>query len=276
MRIRLVSLSVLIMLCGWAQAQSGTLSTYYLALGDSLAIGIQPSPSGDVPTNQGYADDLYAVFHKRLPSLALAKLGCSGETTTTMIQGGICSYAEGSQLAAALNFLQTHAVSFITLDIGANDIDHCIGVTGINKLCFTNGLASVGANVPQILAELRNAAGPNTAIVAMNYYNPFLAVWTFGPIGQALAEESLQAMLVFNSALESAYQAFSVPVADVAGAYRIRDFTLVPVINLPLNVSLTLTWTWMGAPPPLGPDVHPNATGYTVIAGAFLNKITAP
>jgi hypothetical protein len=40
-------------------------------------------------------------------------------------------------------------------------------------------------------------------------------------------------------------------------------------------VFITLTWTWMGAPPPLGPDVHPNAIGYLAIAGAFAGTIAA-
>ena len=39
---------------------------------------------------------------------------------------------------------------------------------------------NVAANLPKILAALRLAAGPHVPIVAMNYYNPFLAVWLLG------------------------------------------------------------------------------------------------
>jgi lysophospholipase L1-like esterase len=276
MRIRLVGLSILVMLWGSGLSHAAERRSYYLALGDSLAIGVQPSPSGeDVSTNQGYADDLYALFRTRMPRLGLAKLGCSGETTTTMIEGGICSYAEGSQLAAAVSFLETHEVRLVTLDIGANDVDGCISSTGINATCVTTGLGTIGTNLPQILAELRNAAGPNTLIVAMNYYDPFLAAWTLGASGQTLAVASLQTTTVFNGVLKTAYEAFSIPVADVATAYRIRDFTFVPVINLPVNVFLTLSWTWMGAPAPVGPNIHPNAVGYAVIAGTFAEKIAS-
>lgn len=63
------------------------------------------------------------------------------------------------------------------------------------------------------------------------------------------------------------------PVADVARAYRITDFTPAPVFNLPLNVLLELRWTWIGAAPPVGPDIHPNATGYAVIAAAFVKAL---
>ncbi len=271
MRKRLVTLSVLVMLFGPALARATEGPTYYyLALGDSLAVGIQPSASGDVATNHGYADDLYALFRTRVRGLKLAKLGCSGETTATMINGGICNYDEGSQLAAATSFLQTHHVAFVTLDIGANDIDQCISLAGIGATCVTDAFTSVGENLPKILAELR-AAAPDTLIVAMNYYDPFLAAWKLGPSGQFLASESLAATNAFNGLLETAYKAFDVPVADVAEAYRINNPTLI--LNVPLNVFLELVWTWIGAPPPFGPDVHPNDVGYAVIAGAFAERI---
>jgi lysophospholipase L1-like esterase len=255
-------------------ASANAQSTYYLALGDSLAIGIQPSLHGDVPTNQGYADDLYRVFRAHIPGLRFMKLGCSGETTTTMLQGGSCSYSTGSQLAQAVAFIETHRVSFITLDIGANDIDHCISISGIDAGCVQAASTTLATNLPKILAALR-AAGGSTPIVAMNYYDPFLAAWTLVPSGQTLAESTVQATDAFNQLLEGVYGAFSIPVADVAQTFQINNFTLIPFINLPVNVFITLTWTWMGAPPPLGPDVHPNAIGYLAIAGAFAGKISA-
>src|SRR5207248_11357789 len=94
------------------------------------------------------------------------------------IHGGVCSYAEGSQLGAAIRFIQTHRIAFITLDIGGKDIDNCIGLTGIDSTCFAQALSTVGANLPEILAALRSAGGPNTLIVGMNYYDPLLAAWT--------------------------------------------------------------------------------------------------
>lgn len=276
MRIRLLRLSILA-LWGSTLAHAAVPSTYYLALGDSLAIGVQPNGKGvDVATNQGYVDDLYAVYRTRIPGLQLVKLGCSGETTTSMIHGGFCSYSTGSQLAAAVSFVKTHHVGLITLDIGANDIDHCISASGISATCVATALATVGANLPKILTELRTAAGPQTLLVAMNYYDPFLALWTLGAEGQILAKASVHATDQFNSLLHTVYQTFSVPVANVAHAYEINNFTLIPFIDLPVNVFLTLTWTWAGAPPPFGPDIHPNAVGYAVIAGAFAEKIGTP
>jgi lysophospholipase L1-like esterase len=272
MRAPLLRLCVLIAL-GGLTLTAAAQSTYYLALGDSLAIGLQPSQNGDVPTNQGYADDLYLAFRQHIPGLRLAKLGCSGETTATMLEGRVCSYPTGSQLAQAVAFIETHHVSLITIDIGADDIDHCVMLTGIDPGCVEEAFTSVGTNLPKILAALRAAAG-STPIVAMNYYDPFLAAWTLGISGQELAEATVPTTDNFNQLLAGIYEAFAVPVANVAGTFQINNFTMLPFINLPVNVFITLTWTWMGAPAPLGPDVHPNAIGYAAIAGSFAETIT--
>src|ERR1700759_4640480 len=86
-----------------------TPASYYLALGDSLSQGVQPDAAGtSVETAQGYPDQLYAILHRGRPGLQLVKLGCPGETTGTMINGGICPYGQGSQLAAATAFLTAH------------------------------------------------------------------------------------------------------------------------------------------------------------------------
>src|SRR5580693_1221945 len=84
-------------------------ASYYLALGDSLSQGVQPDASGaSVETNEGYPDQLYAMLHRTRPSLRLVRLGCPGETTVTMLHGGICRYRGGSQQAAAEAFLRAH------------------------------------------------------------------------------------------------------------------------------------------------------------------------
>lgn len=278
MRIRLVGFLVFIALCGSATVHAAAGPSYYLALGDSLAIGVQPlGPGGaDVATAQGYADDLYAQLSRGNPGLILTKLGCSGETTQSMIKGGVCSYSPAvSQLEAAVSFLETHQVALVTLDIGADDLDQCISVIGINTACVESGLLRVGSDLPWILSRLRAAAGPHTPIIAMNYYDPFLAAWQLPGNGKALALESLDVTTVFNGLLEAIYQSFAVPVADVAHAFRIYNFAPVPGENIPVNVFLAVNLTWIAAPAPQGPNVHPTASGYADIAGAFATKIGA-
>jgi lysophospholipase L1-like esterase len=73
---------------------------YYVALGDSLSRGYLPG-SGD--TDQGYVDYVYLRLHAKDPSLQLVKLGCNGETTATMINGGTCGYAGGGWITRNLN-----------------------------------------------------------------------------------------------------------------------------------------------------------------------------
>ncbi len=86
-RIAAVVLVLCFMVCGRAYAAPGL--PYYLALGDSLGRGTQPLPNGTlVDTNQGYVNGVYSFYRLTHPLLQVAKLGCSGESTTTMIAGG--------------------------------------------------------------------------------------------------------------------------------------------------------------------------------------------
>ena len=270
MRARLVGCCLLLALA-LASPSGAADPPYYLALGDSLAIGIQPDADGNyVETNQGYVDDLYAVLHTYVPTLQLEKLGCSGETTTSMISGQICTYPAGSQLSQALLFLQTHRVDLITIDIGADDVLRCVLLAAKQiSGCVTAAVVAIHTQLAGILAALR-AAAPNALIVGMNYYDPFVPLWLMGPTGQALASSSLSIMTTFNAALGLIYQALQVPMADVAAMFRINGTP--PRITV-ANTVLALGWTWMSAPPPRGPDVHPNALGYMAIASAFAKMI---
>jgi lysophospholipase L1-like esterase len=270
MRARLVACALFLVLGISAGAQAAE-PPYYLALGDSLAIGIQPASNGSlVPTNQGYVDDLYAFYRTRIPELQVKKLGCSGETTSSMITGvgSPCAYLSGSQLSEAIVFLQTHRVALITLDIGANNLLHCLNLSApIDPTCVSTEASTAANDLATILGTLR-AYAPEVLIVGMNYYDPFLAAWIFGPNGPAFATASLVATDAFNNALKLIYRPLNVPMADVAAAYRSASF--------PANVLLALTWTWMAAPPPRGPDIHPNVIGYAAIAGAFVKVIETP
>jgi lysophospholipase L1-like esterase len=257
-------------------------ASYYLALGDSLSQGVQPDPAGvSVSTPAGYADQLYALLTARQPGLRLIKLGCMGETTATMINGGICRYAGGSQLTAAVRFLHSHRrVSLITLDIGANDPDSCITQPSVRKLagCVGQTIPRATANLSTILTRLR-AAAPRSRIIAMNYYLPALAQWRDGLAGQAIARLIEPVVAGYNDLLGRVYQHFGVRVANVFSAFQTADFgnlVAVPGLGtLPRNVADICRWTWECAAPPRGPNVHANQAGYRVIAQAFLAADTA-
>jgi lysophospholipase L1-like esterase len=246
-------------------------TSYYLALGDSLAYGYQPTHV----TGQGYVDQLYAKLHAENGRLALTNLGCPGEDTGSMLHGGVCTYpGRHSQLDTALAFLREHRsrVSLITLNIGANDVDGCVNSGTLDQACIVQGLVAVALNTTQIVARLR-AAAPHTKIVAMTYYDPFLAAWLTGTAGHALAQQSVQLSGIFNGILSGLYRSAGFRIADVSAAFSTNDLsTLVPlpgVGNVPLAVARICQWTWMCAPAPLGPDIHANQQGYAVIAQTF-------
>ena len=259
-------------------AKPAAPASYYLALGDSLSQGVQPDATGaSVPTADGYADQLYAILHRGRPALRLVRLGCPGETTVTMLHGGTCHYAGGSQLAAADAFLRTHRghVVLVTLDIGANDPQDCASSSGLGKIssCITSMPDAVN-NLATILADMRTAAGPHTRIVGMSYYLPELAEWRNGFIGQEIARLSARIASSYNDMLVNTYAQAGIPVADVFGAFDTTNFgdqETVPGLGpLPRNVALLCRWTWECAPAPRGPNQHANQAGYAVIANAFL------
>ena len=195
-----------------------------------------------------------------------------------MITGGVCSYPQGSQLAAAVSFLKQHRgrVSLITIDIGANDLNPCVILTDPAKLqeCIAGALKTIGANLTYIMAELRAAGGSKVRIIGMTYYVPELAAWLTGPAGQESARLSEQLAVIFSGVLSQVYQAFGARIADVFSAFHSSDFThqvtLPGIGTVPLNVALICQWTWECAPPPRGPNEHANKIGYRVIALTFL------
>jgi lysophospholipase L1-like esterase len=252
-------------------------ASYYLALGDSLSRGVQPDPAGtSVETAEGYPDLVYARIAPDHPGLRLVQLGCPGETTTTMIHGGICRYPGGSQLAAADAFLRAHRrhVLLVTIDLGADDVETCGSQPGLASLASCVGqVPGAAARLATILASLR-AAGPRVRIVGMSYYLPDLAEWRNGMLGRAVAWGSERLAVGYNDLLEHAYSQAGVKVANIFGAFDTTDFgnpVSVPGVgSVPRNVARICEWTWECASAPRGPNQHANRAGYDVIATAIL------
>jgi lysophospholipase L1-like esterase len=257
-----------------ANAAARIPATYYVALGDSLAQGVQPNANGtSAETRAGYPDQVYAALHRSHPSLSLIKLGCPGETTVTMINGGICPYAGGSQLKAAVAFLQKHRsqVRLVTLDIGANDPEVCSGQPSFSQLavCAVKGVPAAVTHLAAIVKRLKAAAGPGVRIVGMNYYLPALAEWRTGLTGHAVAWTAEKLAATFNAMLGRVYAKAGIKVADVFRAFQTSDFGSHGA-GLPRNVTLLCQWTWQCAAAPRGPNQHANQAGYHVIAREFL------
>ena len=249
--------------------------TYYLALGDSLAAGYQPvgRPEDDHRTRASYPDQLWLLARTRYPALELVNLGCPGESTISIRESHErCPYPAGSQLDEALDFLAAHRgeVAFITIDIGFNDFE-CDGLA-----CLFPGIDGIEERLPSIIGDLQ-AAAPGVPIVGMNIYDPFLTLWLGDDDERTLARRSVVAMQLINEALERVYSEAGVPVADVATAFAIDDWsTLVPLAGhgqVPRNLAILCERTWQCDPPPLGPDRHANVLGYRAMADAFAEQL---
>ena len=268
-------------------ANATTASSFYLSLGDSLAQGVQPLgvQGADVETNQGYPDQLFTALRLGNPTLKLAKLGCPGETTATMINGGMCSYPLGSQLKQAAAFLHQHRghVQLVTIDIGANDLNPCLPpkLTDINKIaaCLAKVFPKIQKNLTAIMNTLTSASGSGHApIIGMTYYDPELALWLGGtPADKSLAKNSILLAKGFANLLSGVYTAFGSKVADVFTTFHTTQFaarvTLPAFGRVPKAVGYICSYTWMCAAPPVGPNVHANQLGYGVIASTFLDTI---
>ena len=288
-RVRLlVALAALLSLAlvpAAAEAGKAKPKPYYLALGDSLSVGVQPTDSGgNKNTSQGYVNQLA----RRVGGLRLVNYGCGDATTKSFIRGNKpCNpkrkpgYANTSprtsQLAAAERFLRKNrrSVDFVTIDIGANDVASCGQGGGIDLECVNKGIAEIKKNGPTIAKRLRKAAGRSVPLAVMTLYDPFLQQWLNGGSGPAIAEASVDiARDQVNPAIVKAFRPSGFKIARAAEAFDTyvpfeRTTTYGGRNDVPLAVARICRLTWMCAPEPKGLDIHANKAGYSEIAAAF-------
>jgi lysophospholipase L1-like esterase len=231
----LVSVPVLLVaLSGPASAAEGgqpplAHRPLYLALGNSVAAGVGASD----PAVTGYVPVFYDLLRGELacrPSdrpgcrkLALENLAVGGATSTTLVR---------DQLPEAIAELEArnhdrhprNDVKVITIDIGGNDVFAVVPLCSAGPTPECLGLieATLGtfaANFSTTLAQLRAAAGPDTTIVAMTYYNPLPScrLSALAP----LADNVLEGAPGFDGRLNDLIRAISaangVAVADTYG-----------------------------------------------------------
>jgi lysophospholipase L1-like esterase len=229
----------------------------YLALGNSLAAGVGASN----PQVTAYVPQLYQLLRQQLAcqpagrpscrSLALRNLGVGGATSTTLI---------ATQLPEAVAELQArnydrnphNNVKVVTIDIGGNDLFGVVSscAAGPTPECAAQiqaRLETFAANLALILGELRAAAGPDTVIIAMTYYNPLPSCQLAGlaPLADAVLEGGGGVAAGLNDLIRSIAAAQGVLVAETYGQLGAGDL--------------------VG-----GSDcLHPNDAGYQIITEAF-------
>lgn len=255
-------------------------SEFYVALGGSASVGWQPTAAkpGGQPTDTGYANDLAETERSNWVDLRLVQLGCPGETTTTMLDGGShCPYRSGSQLAAATAFLRRHpSTVLLTVDLGFNDVVRCMKHQQVDQACVAQALEVVREQLPQILSSLRAAGGSSLQIVGVGHYDPYLADYRQGGAARAFSSESLTVITQLDDVMRSAYSAAGVPMADVASAFQTASTEPTELDGtgvVPRNVAEACALTWMCAAAPFGPNPHPNDPGYRAISDAISSLV---
>lgn len=267
-----------------ARAEPGAKT--YLALGDSLAYGLQIGKlkeqiaagtvrSGSFDT--GYAAVLAAHLREGSPDLTLVDLGCPGESTTSFVDGP-CGFATtgkpfgttplplhvpyaGAQLAAATAYLAAHPgrVGLMTLDIGINDLRAvqvgCPEGPGF-KDCVAAGLPPAlertATNLRRILPALR-APAPEARILVGTYYN-WLAVT------DPDTDRFIEAL---NRTITAAVTEAGADLVDVFPAFNRTGEARARLCDLTLYCTPAR-------------DLHPSDAGYRVIGELFAKALDTP
>jgi lysophospholipase L1-like esterase len=268
MRFSALVLAATVFLALAGTAASATApQRYYLALGDSIAYGFQPTKKPGTRASAfdtGFVDVFAARLRRLSPQIRVVNYGCPGESTVTFTRGGCPAFADGfklhdafrgSQLRAAESFLHAHAgrVDPITLTLWGNDwfallLDKCKGKVACVRERGPTTIASFRLRLTSILRRLR-AAAPTAEIIATG-------AWNVDPdqLGQ----------------LRPIYRALNEAIARAASASGARVANALPVFNPPGTVRKQRTrlcaFTFICSKG----DPHPTDAGYRALANAFM------
>ena len=158
----------------------------YLALGDSVAAGVGAQP----PATEGYVPELHDLLAAQVPCGDGHALGCRLDLLNIAVPGATTRTLIDDQLPRAVSLIAQRRVTatpiddvrLITLDIGGSDafgpiLQACSSDPQAPGCATTIStvLGAVTTNFRAILSGLREAAGPDTTIAVMTYYNPLPA-----------------------------------------------------------------------------------------------------
>ena len=227
----------------------------YLALGDSLAVGIGASS----PSTMGYVARAYGSLRTseryRDGGLDLVNVSVAGATSADLVQaGGQLDLAFAEITDRRESGPAGDDVEIISVDIGGNDLlslvspdSPCLESASVEpcRAAFGKVLSVIQTNLGDTLLRLRNAA-PDAIIVAVDLYDPYSGT---GDLREPIAEIGVgQANGVIGAV--TADPDLRVKTASVFQLFSGRG----------------LQW--------VAPDgIHPNDNGHAVIAEALLAAI---
>jgi hypothetical protein len=117
------------------------------------------------------------------------------------------------------------------------------------------------------------------SFVGVGHYDPYLADAISGRSGARFASHSETVMDHLNDALSTIYASANIPMATVSDFFDGQSRARVDLEGVGLvadNVAHACELTWMCAPTPYGPNMHPNDEGYLMIASAIESQLKAP
>ena len=253
-----------------AEDRSDNREATQLALGDSVAFGYSPlivaaGKAGNPANFVGYPE-----IAARILDLEDVNASCPGEATGGFISSlgtdnGCRSYRaafplhvdyRGTQLAFALNFLETHRhVRLVTMDIGANDVFVLLRQCAGDPTCISKGLpdvlANIQANLEFIFGQIRSVAHYRGRLVTLSYYS------------LAYDQASAAATQTLNGPIVAATKKFGGRIADGFAAFR------------PLAVAAGNSSCAAGLLIQLSPgncDIHPSPLGRDLLALAVVRS----
>lgn len=126
----------------------------YVALGDSLAVGVTPYNQVDL----GYADYLSSRFEQTQYTVDFNKVAAPGFTSEQLKQAVLTATVQE----------KIRDAEYITIDIGANDLLRVLGTPALIPATIHN----MAMNLQVILGTI-DQLNPDANVYVMGYYNPF-------------------------------------------------------------------------------------------------------
>lgn len=261
----------------------------YLALGDSIAFGFDPTllpsqPNQPLPTPDqfiGYPERV-ADFEQLLRSKRELNAACPGETSGSFLllgaldngcQGfkaavGLHSDYTGSQVDFSISELASNKhIDLVTLSIGGNDLllleQRCANPDPrVFKLCVQTDLASASGTLATYAGHLASIL----EVLRANYKGTLILVKSYSP---SVDTVFIQAIAALNQVMVQVGAPFGVKFAEGFTAFQIAS---APFQGDPCKAGLLIRLS----PPltkPLTCDVHPSPLGRDVLAATVLLAI---